>query len=151
MTSHLTPVNKLFPTCERTCAELRLYPKEATAQELTTFLGVSPSFCASKGDNIHKKNGVRIAKNSFWILTSENDVESLDLRDHLDWILKQILPARKRVLELQRLQNCKMTIFCIWWSAHGGSGPVIWPEQMESMCKLNLECSFDFNYYGEMD
>lgn len=41
-----------------------------------------------------------------------------------------------------------MSVDCIWWSASGGGGPTLWPEQMACMAALNLECSFDISFYG---
>lgn len=39
-----------------------------------------------------------------------------------------------------------MTVFCLWC---GDGSPVLWPEQMQGLAALNLECSFEFTYYPE--
>ena len=30
-------------------------------------------------------------------------------------------------------------------------GPTLWPEQMQPMADLNLECSFDISFFGDDD
>lgn len=39
-----------------------------------------------------------------------------------------------------------MTVSCVWWSALGHGGPVLWPEQMKALADLNRECSFDIYF-----
>jgi len=73
------------------------------------------------------------------------------LRRHLDWLLGQILPRADVLRELQETAGISMNVNCIWWSATGGGGPTLWPEQMRRLADLNLECSFDVSFYDDDD
>ena len=42
-----------------------------------------------------------------------------------------------------------MGIDCVWRSLAGHGGPVLWPEQMKKMSRLNLECSFDIYFVND--
>lgn len=77
-----------------------------------------------------------------WFLSSDNHVESRDVRRHIDWVLDQIVGASAAVLDLQK-QGCAMELSCYWASAVGHGGPLISPLQMRKLVMLNLELGFD--------
>ena len=148
--SRLTPRNPQHPTCERTYAELRIYPGTLSSQDITARLSIEPTssqdageVCTNSRARSHK------VKRTGWFLSSEDHKKSLDVRDHLDWLAAQLLPARQALLALQQEADVIMTVCCVWWSASGHGGPVLWPEQMIALCSLNLECGFEFNVYGD--
>lgn len=97
-----------------------------------------------------KKNNslgrTRDIKISGWFLSSENFVFSKDLRDHIDWITTKLKPSQEGLKKLQNTPGVQMTLRCVWWSALGHSGPVLWPEQMKALADLDLECSFDIYF-----
>lgn len=86
-----------------------------------------------------------------WFLSSEQNVNSRDLRRHLDWLLARLAPAGEALRRLQQEQDVRMSVICIWWSAHGGGGPTLWPEQMKVMAELGLECGFEVAFFGNED
>ena len=94
---------------------------------------------------------VRTVPRSGWFLSSEDNVISQDLRDHLNWLLGQLLPVGAAIAELQVLPGLQMNVNCIWWSKAGSGGPVLWPEQMQGLTELNLECSFECSFYGDTE
>ncbi len=148
---HCTPLNDFEENCERTLAKLRIYPGEITAEEVTQALGMSPTSFITKGEKIGTKvpGQFRIGKMNAWFLSSEMFVKSMDLRRHLDWLLDRVEAGAEGLSLLQQKPGVRMCISCIWWSRHGGGGPTLWPVQMRRLAALNLECSFDFQYYGE--
>ncbi len=146
--SRKTPYNDVYPTCERTSAELRIYPGELDPEWVTQRLNVIPTSTLRKGER--KVNSIgreRIVKLNGWFLSSEGEVSSLDLRRHLDWLLDKVQPRKSQLRDLQQLPDIHMFIQCIWWSAHGQGGPTLWPEQMQRMATLNLECGFDVSFF----
>lgn len=84
-----------------------------------------------------------------WFLSSKGYVNSKDLRDHLDWLLTRVEPSAGALKKLQNCPNVTMGIDCVWRSLAGHGGPVLWPEQMNRMSTLNLECSFDIYFVGD--
>jgi hypothetical protein len=92
---------------------------------------------------------VRVPKLNVWSLSSEGKVSSKDLRDHLDWLLNVLEGGRDGLARLQEMPDVRMNVLCVWWASEGGGGPVLWPDQMRRLAALNLECAFDFQYYGD--
>ncbi|UXM95623.1 DUF4279 domain-containing protein [Bartonella sp. HY329] len=98
-------------------------------------------------DNIerHKKTH----ENSLWELSSENFVNSLDIRRHLDWLLNELKPSKNYLLHLQRDEKIQMYVKGIWWSKYGDGGPMIWPEHMALLAEMNLELGFEISFFGK--
>jgi Domain of unknown function (DUF4279) len=148
MQSRFTPINDAEPACDRTCAQLLIYSSELKPKEITDFLkGIEPTAQVlskqPEGEYPGRANG--------WFLSSENFVNSKDLRTHLDWLLKMIAPRAVELTELQAREGVKMYVYCPWWAKYGGGGPSIWPEQMKMLSALNLECTIDFADYSEQE
>lgn len=151
--AYLTPVDRDYGTCERTYAELRIYSGELKRDEMSAMLGVVPTFSIGVGEETPPNSLGRSIKGKIngWFLSSESAVASKDIRHHLDWLIETVRQHVKGLHELQERPGVRMSVNCIWWSKQGGGGPTLWPEQMRSLSELNLECSFDFAYYGEED
>lgn len=149
--SHRNPYDPAYPSCDRTAASLLIYPESRTSREITSSLGISPSFVQDVGERIVTSLGrVRVAKITYWELTSEYAVVSKDLRDHLNWLIEILLPRRFELRTLQASGD-RMSIQCSWWSACGNGGPVLWPRQMKALAELNLECAFEIQFYPPDD
>ena len=149
LSSRFTPIDDTDIDCDRTEATLAIYNVDPDL--VTQKLGVTPSRSQKKGvPRIMRSGKQRIGRVNSWLLESENEVKSKDLRRHLDWVLDKVEPVVGQILEIQQYPNVKMSIRCVWWSAEagGGSGPTLWPEQMRRMAQLNLECNLCFAYYG---
>jgi hypothetical protein len=141
----MTPYNAGYETCERTCAELRIYPGDLDPRTVSARLSLGPTTVRAAAET-----GRRI-RPSHWALSSELHVDSMDTRNHLDWLLARLLPVRDAILELQREPSVRMTVWCVWWSKFAQGGPTLWPEQMGPLAELNLECTFDVSFYGDDD
>jgi hypothetical protein len=153
MDAYLTPVDDQYGTCERTCAVLRIYSGDMRPAEVSTLLGIVPAFTVGVGEQ-KPSNSIgrsRVGKVNGWFLSSQSAVESKDIRHHLDWLLGILRQSSEELRELQEHPGVRMSVDCIWWSKQGGGGPTLWPEQMRGLSDLNLECSFDFAYYGDED
>ena len=147
--SRRTPIDDIYETCERTFAQLQIYTDNIEPNAITEQLGIPPSRSQKKGDVLTNSSGVeRIPKINGWFLSSEPWVASKDVRRHLDWLLSQLVPIKERLLALQDMETVRMVVKCIWWSAYGDGGPTLWPEQMQLLADLNLECSFSLAFFG---
>jgi hypothetical protein len=116
---------------------------------VTGQLGIAPTSSQKKGArSVNSLGRTREVKLNGWFLSSESEVSSLDLRRHLDWLLDKIEPSAHELSRLQAVDDLTMLINCIWWSAKGQGGPTLWPEQMQRIAALDLECSFDIAFFG---
>lgn len=139
--SRQTPLDANYDSCESTYVELLVYLNESS-NLITKELGFSPSYMQDKGDVIVNSRGhEREAKTTFWSFSSEGKVLSKDVRHHLEWLLDHLADKELALSRLQQRSDIVMSVNCVWWSL-GSGGPTLWPEQMSTLAKLNLECSF---------
>jgi hypothetical protein len=147
-----TPYDDNYATCERTCAKLLIYPGSTDPDKVTEELGIEPTQVNKKGATWRTGTGrIKTYPLNAWFLSSEAWVDSKDLRRHLDWLLDKLVDAQTGLRKLQSMPEMKMTVDCVWWSAHGHGGPTLWPEQMKVMAELGLECGFDVYFFGNED
>lgn len=150
MKNRITPRDKMYSSCEETRVKLLIYPKSESVSDITSLLAMEPTSAANKGAiSTNSLGKERIIQSSYWMLSSEHCIESKDLRDHLDWLLDKLEEKSVGLKSIQNLEGIKLTISCVWWSAFGHGGPVLWPEQMRRMADLDLECSFDVYFFGD--
>ena len=147
--SYPTELDPNYPTCERTCAKLRIYMQDLTPAEVSVFLGIRPT-SFQEGDKFKiPAEDKRRPKPPAWFLSSEQHVASRDTHHHLDWLTSVLIPHRDALHELQHKSGISMGVVCVWWSAVGHGGPTLWPQQMEALASLNLECSIDIYFFGD--
>jgi hypothetical protein len=127
----------------------RIHCGELLPAAVTELLSIAPTRIVQKGvaTNPNKRGAGAIGNLNLWMLDSEQHVHSLDLRDHIDWILDQIEPSTNALSAL-RSQGIVMDVSAVWWSKHGDGGPTIWPAQMRRLALLDLELSISFSFYG---
>jgi hypothetical protein len=150
MASRRTPIDTREPSCERTAAELQIYSGDVRPESVTSRLEITPTSEVTLGEPSKYRNPENPprGKVNAWFLSSEEKIESMDVRDHLDWLLERIIPRRDALLALQQEPGVLMSVYCPWWAKTGGGGPTLWPEQMRALADLNLECTFGFADYG---
>jgi hypothetical protein len=156
MSPRLTPINDNDPECDKTHVTLCIYNIDPDL--VTARLGIIPTICSKIGVERTMPNGSKqIGNINNWLLSSiswfssiPDPVSSKDIRTHLDWLLNKVEPSTSQLLELQELPDAKIVIRCSWWSAQKDGGCfTLWPEQMENLAKMNLECDFSISYYGD--
>jgi hypothetical protein len=149
--SRSTPMDAFYDTCERTCAELRIYSGDMHPSTVTMRLGLEPTSVVAKGEASppNSLGRTRLGTLNGWFLSSESFISSTDVRHHIDWLLGNLMQKRDALQVLQDDPGIKMGIVCPWWSQYGDGGPTLWPEQMRGMAELNLECSFSFADYSQ--
>jgi hypothetical protein len=147
--SRRTPVDSAYQTCERTTVSLCIYLDRRPTSWVTDILGISPTSVVDAGRQVSGSR--RIARKTGWFLGSEGYVDSLDVRDHLDWLSAKLGGCERQLHDLQREEGVSISVNCVWWSKFGQGGPTIWPEQMMFLSQMGLELTFDFSSYGEDD
>ncbi|WP_264044067.1 DUF4279 domain-containing protein [Pectobacterium carotovorum] len=129
---------------------LSIYPGEMHPDNISGLLNIEPTEKFIVGDEITNSLGrTRKVKISSWFLSSENDVKSKDLREHIDWVIDKLSASHSGLRELQSTSGVQMTLRCVWLSAHGEGGPVLWPEQMRALADLDLECSLNIYFFPD--
>lgn len=150
--SRLTPIDDEYGTCLETRATLLIYPDQVSPHDVTERLGLEPTRLNVVGEeHVNKLGRRRVVKINGWFLSSEGHVHSLDLRRHLDWLLARIAPRADALNDLQSVSGLRMSVACAWYSRSGHGGPTLWPEQMNALSELNLECSFDVYFLPDDD
>ena len=145
--ARMTPRNDDYPSCDRTTAELRIYPS-CSADEVSKILGLQPTESGNAGDlRVTGTGKSRTVKKTHWVLSSEASVSSKDLRAHLDWLLEKVTPHSDGLAKLVMQEGTKVCVVCVWWSANGQGGPTLWPEQMKGLADLGIELGFDIQFH----
>jgi hypothetical protein len=125
--------------CLRTYATLRIYSGEIAPREISKMLGVEPSRVWNKGSTEtavpRKQNG--------WFLTSRGEVESLDSKRHVDFILSQLAGNKAYVTGLTK-QGLQVDIMCLWQSANQSEGgPSLLPAQMQLLAEMGIAIAWN--------
>lgn len=146
--SRITDMNSEYGTCAICYASIVIYLGTLTSRTVTKLFEVQPTYVVSK--DIMTNSGATIfcqSSQQCWVLSSKNKINSKDLRDHVNWILKKIEPRAIIAFHyLQQREDVKMKMHCTWFSREEswmGGGPVLWPEQLEIIADLNLELAFN--------
>ena len=121
-----------YPTCAETYATFRLFWKGGPElSEVSALLQQGPT---AKAD--HRARG------RSWRLSTRGNVESRDVRRHVDWLLEWARPRASVVEQLSR-QGVRADVFCFWRSEHGHGGPMLSARQLAGLGSLGLEIGFD--------
>jgi hypothetical protein len=128
------------PNCYKTWASFRLRGPEFDAGEVTQLLGISPTEAFSAGESY----GDGIRHRSLWLLSSRDQLESTDLRDHLTWLLDRLEPVQEEIAALLRQANKRADFRCVWLSATGEGGPILSGALMGRLAGFGLNLSISF-------
>jgi hypothetical protein len=124
-----------YATCAATHATLRIFSGEMSPERVTAALCLAPSKMLFEGVGGARSNG--------WFLSSQDRVDSRDVRRHIDWLLERTIQARTQLCSLQDESGVSMDVFCYWRSTQGHGGPALNPKQMQLLADLNLTVGFD--------
>ena len=134
--------------CERTFAELRIYPETIDVSAVTQLLNVSPTTSMSRGEL--RPNGKEF-RLSVWSISSETYVKSFLLGEHLEWLLSKVKLTESQQKELQQDVDLRLSVFCVWWSKNGIGGPRIASSHMLSLATSGLEFTVDAQYFESQE
>jgi Domain of unknown function (DUF4279) len=138
--------------CDRTVVVLRIYGDELDPEALSRRLGITPSKSQRRGQVFTNSLGRnRTAKVGGWFLSSEENVNSKDLRRHLDWLIAQLRDGVQELTALQNEAGIQMWITVIWWSKNGDGWFTLESQHMRAIAEMNLECQFELAFYGPED
>lgn len=138
----MSPMNYIddYPTCEDTFVTLRIYTGEMAPEFVTKILGVSPSDILTKGKVV--KGRKRPAILNGWFLSSQDKIESLDSRRHIDWLL-QHFDGKDELLRKVVAESDEAYVSVYWSSKSGHGGPQLSQNQMAGLLRLGLDIDHD--------
>jgi len=125
-------------TCETTYVTLVLLSEGPDPSTVSGALHVEPTDQWRRGDQRH---GVPARRNG-WLLSSQDAVESRDVRGHMTWVLDQV-PDDPTAFDEFRRGGWTTTVSCYWLSASGHGGPMLDPAQTRKLAALELPILFD--------
>lgn len=140
-----TDISTTYSTCAECQSALSIYPGDMSPDEVSTLLHLKPTRQYTKGEEALSPWGKTFkVPLSSWVLSSHGNVDSKDLRGHVQWLLGVLKPVASGLKSLRKISGLDMHIQCTWVSRYGEGGPSLWPEQLQCMADLGLPCHFDF-------
>ena len=135
--------NDDYPTCDSTHATLCIYlPDNEDPNAITKKLGLQPSRIQVKGE-------IRFGKvkkwPTAWFLGTSEQVQSKDVRRHIDWLVEQIKDNLTFIKQLQDTDS-EVHISCYWASASGHGGPMLDQDILKRIADLGIGISFDIYF-----
>jgi|688.fasta_scaffold734649_1 hypothetical protein len=79
-----------------------------------------------------------------WFLTSKDQLDSLDVADHIWWICKKIKQP-EAIASL--VPKYDISLSCFWSSDGGGGGPVLPKNLLSELGRIGIDLDFDL-YLG---
>ncbi len=134
-------------TCTRTYATLRIVHRDAHPEAVTALLGLEPSDLWVKGELRRMRDGEwcdvrRPNKESRWMLTSDEQLDSRDSLRHIDWVLEGFETKNAEFFQLASA-GWEFMMAVYWESEHGDGGPRTTPLTMQRLSDLGIELWYD--------
>jgi len=129
-------------TTLRTFATLRIISKTLNPQDITTKLKLTPSETKDVGD-LRGRSGHW--PHGYWELSSREQVDSIDLADHLLWLVTTVEPSTAEIQQLH-LEGLRIDIFCFWETSSSQGGITISPDLWRRIGVLNLIVGVDIYF-----
>ena len=136
-----------YSPCSYTHAGFRVISENLDPTEITKILGIEPTRVQRAGEP-RTPGKPEIYKESGWFISTEGFLESLDCRDHLDWILERLASKQKEIKTLQD-RGCWVDVSVMWDSRYGHDGPTLSPENLMGLSRLGIEVWFDIYFTGD--
>jgi hypothetical protein len=113
-----------------------LYP-----QVVTDLLGIEPSKSFARGD---LRSGNRKWPHGYWALESSKYVESIDITNHLAWLMNKLEPVESKLIKLL-VENPSFVakISCFWIMSSDHENFTLGEELLARVGRLKLNIDFD--------
>jgi len=138
-----------YGTCDETYSTLRVYHETLPPTNVTKRLSLEPHKQQFKDEDNSSKGGVSTLING-WFLSTQDKVDSLDSRRHIDWLISQV-GDRRHQIEKMHSDGFEIDITSYWLSRSGHGGPTISPHQMRALSMLGIEVNWDVYFHEGED
>ena len=128
--------------CSETYALLRIVGKGVDPAAVTRDLGLAPTLSVRVGES--RPAGTRPREEAIWAYSTQGNVDSTDLADHVHTLIERLAPDLRR-----RLPNdCRVDIQCVWRSATGHGGAILPAALLAAVGSRGIDLDFDI-YFDE--
>jgi len=135
----------------RTYASLRLVGEHVDPDVVSRITGLRADRACRRGDVVKvarpHPDAIHTRQHGLWLITSEGQIETADLEDHVEWLLQKIEPAKDEMVAYVQETGSWADVFCFCEVAGGGGGPVLSPRLLRRMGEAGLSVSLDI--YGD--
>lgn len=135
------PLESDYPTCQRCYVNLCIYTGDLEPNYVTKILNIEPSHVTKRGERASVYSDSTNPING-WFLSLKGDVNSRDLRNHLDWLFEKIASSRSNIDRL-REGGCRLSVWGYWMSRAGHGGPILSVSQSKKLAELEFEFCLD--------
>lgn len=134
----------------RVAVSLVIYSDSLPPDDLSNVLSLEPSSVIVKGSKVGPRTGtVMMVPRHVWDLSSEENVQSLSVDSHLDWMLSKLLPVKDKLKSLQADPAIGCVFTCVIWSDHDGVYTKLSVRQMAELVNLGLDLRLQVSDYGD--
>jgi hypothetical protein len=134
----------------RTFGSLRFRGDALEPARVTAILEADPTTAYRKGE-IFKQSGGREARGrtGLWLLSSDRQVSSPELDDHLRYLLAILFPQNsedriRRLHDLMSEDELAADVDCFWYGKAGAAFPVISEDVRAALARLPAAIETDF-------
>lgn len=114
--------------------------KDLLPENVTEDFGITPTRSFARGD---KRNETKVWPHGYWELSSEDNVKSLDLVDHIKWLVYQLEPIQTKIARFLEEEGVRADISCFWMLENGHGVLVLDHHLMDRITALDLVFEFD--------
>jgi hypothetical protein len=131
---------------------LVVYSEALSPSELTSRLGIEPTKTTEKGTKLGRRSGAltQVPKH-VWQLSSESSVPTMEMANHLDWLIARLMPIREQLAALQNSKEVECALSGIVWTSGSSAHLRITTRHMEALVALRLNLQLEFADYGNDD
>lgn len=132
------------PPPYRVSASFRIYHEDLDPDVISTAFEMRPTKSHHKGEQREGREGRIYApfKHGIWILSSKNQLSSVDANTHIGWVLDQLLDCIEAVHQFQD-QGFHTDMICGWHTEGWNTCPALNVQTMRSLTRFRLDCWFD--------
>ena len=138
----------------RVKADFYVSARDLDPNSISQITGLQANRSAKRGQERRNYGGELISPHDegFWMISSEDRVESKDLNDHIGSLLTLLLPHKETISELLSELKGEAYFDVLWTSnyLYAGTGPLISREVLGGMSDLGASIGFDI-YQEEID
>lgn len=134
-----------------TFASLRFFGDRLEPHRITKILDTVPTVAYRKGEVFKKSKGQEIrGRTGLWLVSSEGNVNSRDLNEHLDYLLAILRAgdAERKLDDLHALMHAfgiAADVSCFWYGEHGARPPAIRDDIRARLASIPAKIESDFD------
>jgi hypothetical protein len=132
---------------ERTFATFRVAGDSLVPDQLTKLLGIHPTLAYAKGE--HYSRGPRSrdlrGRTGVWFLSTDDEVQSNSLADHIEWLLSQIAPNQAKLRRFVEQNSLHAVMTCFWHGPPGARPPIVPRQALDILEKIPAKLEEDFD------